>query len=311
MLAEYSDAWASSQMYSEEIYRCSPTIGVIVREYCLAQYEASYLAGMQPAHLEGIFCQSGQLQVTTAQGTVTTVEAGELLLVTDAAAVRNFSFDRGCFRCIAAFFDHSAAGESFARACALLSGSPLHLEQVQALLNAHDGCTVIRNTTWGASCLASLCQLSKEQRGAYFLLKLWELFYLLCSWQAAGTVPHETGYCDHYQADVVRSVHDYMLAHFDQHLTVQELARRFQLSPTFLKNCFRRLYGTPIHAYLKHYRLQTAARLLCTTSESVLAVASSVGYTGTSQFGTAFKEYYHMTPAQYRRLYHQKNVQNR
>ena len=121
MLAEYSDAWASSQMYSEEIYRCSPTIGVIVREYCLAQYEASYLAGMQPAHLEGIFCQSGQLQVTTAQGTVTTVEAGELLLVTDAAAVRNFSFDCGCFRCIAAFFDHSATGESFARACALLS----------------------------------------------------------------------------------------------------------------------------------------------------------------------------------------------
>ena len=102
-----------------------------------------------------------------------------------------------------------------------------------------------------------------------------------------------------------------MLAHFDQHLTVQELAQRFQLSPTFLKNCFRRLYGAPIHAYLKHYRLQTAARLLCTTSESVLAVASSVGYTGTSQFGTAFKEYYHMTPAQYRRLYHQKNVQNR
>ena len=75
MLAEYSDAWASSQMYSEEIYRCSPTIGVIVREYCLAQYEASYPAGMQPAHLEGILSQSGQLQVTTAQGTETTVEA--------------------------------------------------------------------------------------------------------------------------------------------------------------------------------------------------------------------------------------------
>ena len=94
MLAEYSDAWASSQMYSEEIYRCSPTIGVIVREYCLAQYEASYPAGMQPAHLEGIFCQSGQLQVTTAQGTVTTVEAGELLLVTDAAAVKRKVTDR-------------------------------------------------------------------------------------------------------------------------------------------------------------------------------------------------------------------------
>ena len=58
-------------------------------------------------------------------------------------------------------------------------------------------------------------------------------------------------------------------------------------------------------------RLQTAARLLRTTSDSVLHIAVAVGYTGTSQFDSAFKALYHMTPAQYRKWCRENNVQNR
>ena len=54
-----------------------------------------------------------------------------------------------------------------------------------------------------------------------------------------------------------------------------------------------------------------AARLLRTTSDSVLHIAVAVGYTGTSQFDSAFKALYHMTPAQYRKWCRENNVQNR
>ena len=74
---------------------------------------------------------------------------------------------------------------------------------------------------------------------------------------------------------------------------------------------FRRLYGAPVHTYLQQYRLQVAARLLRTTSDSVLHIAVAVGYTGTSQFDSAFKALYHMTPAQYRKWCRENNVQNR
>lgn len=192
-----------------------------------------------------------------------------------------------------------------------MGGGCLPMDQVAGLLRSHNGCMAVREPVWGPSVLASLCQLPKERRGAYFLLKLWELLYLLCNRQPAAVAPCANGYYDHYQADAVRNVHDYMLAHFDQHMTVPELARRFQLSPTFLKSCFRRLYGAPVHTYLQQYRLQTAARLLRTTSDSVLHIAVAVGYTGTSQFDSAFKALYHMTPAQYRKWCRENNVQNR
>ncbi len=55
MLAEYSDAWASSEMYSEEIYRCSPTIGVIVREYCWPNMKPHTPRGCSLHTLKGSF----------------------------------------------------------------------------------------------------------------------------------------------------------------------------------------------------------------------------------------------------------------
>ena len=64
----------------------------------------------------------------------------------------------------------------------------------------------------------------------------------------------------------------------------------------------RQIYGKPIHTYLLQYRMQKAAHLLSTSGESVLTIASRVGYSGTSRFNAAFREAYHMTPTQYRRM---------
>ena len=84
-------------------------------------------------------------------------------------------------------------------------------------------------------------------------------------------------------------------------LTISALSRRACLSATIFKAGFRRLYGLPVHAWLRQRRMERAAELLRDSSLSVLGVAQSVGYSSASQFTAAFRRQYGVTPAQYRK----------
>ena len=92
-----------------------------------------------------------------------------------------------------------------------------------------------------------------------------------------------------------------MEAHLDEPLTISALSRRACLSATIFKAGFRRLYGLPVHAWLRQRRMERAAELLRDSSLSVLGVAQSVGYSSASQFTAAFRRQYGVTPAQYRK----------
>ena len=61
------------------------------------------------------------------------------------------------------------------------------------------------------------------------------------------------------------------------------------------------MYGQPIAAYMKGYRMKQAARLLRETEESVAAIAGQVGYESQSKFAKAFQEVFQVPPTQYRR----------
>ena len=311
MMGEYIRQWATEDAHAGEIQGPFSLEGITAWDCDLSRCKMFGTAHMLPAHAEALFLRAGQLRVTFHNGQAVSVGPGELLLVSGVAEFRHVFLEGDCFQGMAALLDQGAFRDLPMQERTLWAGEASPMEQVAALLRSHNGCMAVREPVWGPSVLTSLCQLPKERRGAYFLLKLWELLYLLCNQQPAARTTRENAYYDHYQTDAIRNVHDYMLAHFDQHMTVPELARRFQLSPTFLKSCFRRLYGAPVHTYLQQYRLQTAARLLRTTSDSVLHIAVAVGYTGTSQFDSAFKALYHMTPAQYRKWCRENNVQNR
>ena len=102
----------------------------------------------------------------------------------------------------------------------------------------------------------------------------------------------------------MRQVRDHMLAHLADPLTISQLAARFHISPTALKDCFRQAYGRPLHQYLLEHRVRRAAELLSESGLSIVEIASAVGYNSASQFGVAFKRRYQLTPSQFRRMAH-------
>ena len=94
----------------------------------------------------------------------------------------------------------------------------------------------------------------------------------------------------------------YIQTHLSDKLTIAFLCKQFSLSPTFLKEGFRRTYGMPIHSFLVQQRLRRAQELICTTRMPIQQIAQAVGYEGMSQFNAAFKREYGMTPGQYRKM---------
>lgn len=99
----------------------------------------------------------------------------------------------------------------------------------------------------------------------------------------------------------VEQVHAYLASNLDKRITIEELAHRFLINATTLKEGFKRLYGTSIAAHIKEHRLEKAAGLLTETDQPVSEIAKAVGYVNQSKFSSAFFEKYRFQPLEFRR----------
>lgn len=101
--------------------------------------------------------------------------------------------------------------------------------------------------------------------------------------------------------ETVRKIHDQLLQHMEQRITIEELSRQYLINPTTLKNAFKSVYGTSIAAHIKEHRMRQAARMLIESNMNIAEIAQAVGYDSQSKFSTAFKTYFKVLPREYRK----------
>jgi AraC-like DNA-binding protein len=83
--------------------------------------------------------------------------------------------------------------------------------------------------------------------------------------------------------------------------TIQELARRLDLSDSHIKHLFKRHTGLSLGHLLTERRMQGAADLLTRSRMCIKEIAYTVGYRHTSSFIRAFERYFTCAPQRYRR----------
>jgi len=83
--------------------------------------------------------------------------------------------------------------------------------------------------------------------------------------------------------------------------TVDELGHHVGMSRSALHERFTQLIGQPPMHYLTQWRMQLAANLLRSTSNTVASVALDVGYESEAAFARAFKRLIGVTPGTWRR----------
>lgn len=134
-------------------------------------------------------------------------------------------------------------------------------------------------------------------RKPYTMLKVVELLLFLSIAEPCSPLPR-------FSPEVVRqtkAVYAHLIRNPLEKLTVEQLSRKFHLSDTNLRCCFRALYGQPLATFARTERLKWAARALLECPErSIGEIAALAGYQNQSKFAAAFKARFGKTPFHYR-----------
>ncbi len=133
----------------------------------------------------------------------------------------------------------------------------------------------------------------------YQRIKTLELFLYLAQMESAP--PNRLPEYQAKQVEIVREIHDRLLQHMEQRVTIEELSKRYLINPTTLKSAFKAVYGTSLAAHIKKHRMEQAAKLLRETDMSIAEIAQAVGYDSQSKFTTAFKAFFQVLPREYRK----------
>jgi AraC-like DNA-binding protein len=96
-------------------------------------------------------------------------------------------------------------------------------------------------------------------------------------------------------------VSSYLSFHVGEPLSVADMARRANLSPSRFGVVFRRHFGLSPHQYFLRLRIEHARELLRTTDLPLRDIAEYCGFTDVHHFSKAFKRIAHIPPGAYRR----------
>jgi len=94
-------------------------------------------------------------------------------------------------------------------------------------------------------------------------------------------------------------VHRYILEHYNQKITLDQLCLLFGVNRATLCADFRRAYGDSIVGYINRLRIEEAKRLLRTNTMSVTDVAAAVGVGSIHYFCRMFKKCTGQSPGEY------------
>jgi len=102
----------------------------------------------------------------------------------------------------------------------------------------------------------------------------------------------------HYK---ITEIAQYMKANYHQKLTLEQIAKQFYISPSYLSRTFTRLTGFHFREYLQTVRIREAQKRLVESKDSVQMISEQAGFEHIAHFNKTFKKIVGTTPLNYRK----------
>jgi two-component system response regulator YesN len=93
----------------------------------------------------------------------------------------------------------------------------------------------------------------------------------------------------------------YIRANYATKLSLQEIAEQATMSRSYFANVFKQETGMTVWNYITSVRMDEARKLLMQSPMKMYEIAKEVGYENSVYFTQTFKEYYGLTPAEYKK----------
>ena len=103
-------------------------------------------------------------------------------------------------------------------------------------------------------------------------------------------------------SQVVTSAVKYLQENFRKDISLEEISHYVHLSPYYFSRIFKKETGLNFVEYLTKLRIDEAKRMLRDSEESIINIASIVGYNEPNYFSRVFRKLEGITPKQYRAL---------
>lgn len=101
-------------------------------------------------------------------------------------------------------------------------------------------------------------------------------------------------------AETIHKVNKYVQSHYQNKLTLDEIASNVHLSKTYLCNIFKAETGETITNYINRIRVEKSKLLLPDDSLNIVQIANLCGFEDQSYYTKIFKSYVGITPKKYR-----------
>ncbi|NBA85797.1 helix-turn-helix domain-containing protein [Emticicia sp. CRIBPO] len=129
------------------------------------------------------------------------------------------------------------------------------------------------------------------------ILKLKEIILLLSQTKNAGTVQV---ILSQLFSPVTYTFKQIIEANLFSQVSIEELARKTNLSVSSFKREFTKLYNDSPANYIKNKRLEKAAELLLVSGNRITDIAFDCGFNDLANFTRSFHEKFNVTPTHYR-----------
>ena len=252
-----------------------------------------------PHILEIAYCSAGRFECAYKHDYVTYLGEGDFAVSVLSPEQEPPSFPIGYYDGMAIIVDMNVTGPRFEN---IVEGVSIDLVELSEKFCADHCCSVVKAPPGLLHVFRELCETRGREGLGYLRLKVLETFFLL-----SELLPQEhletSAYYSISQIEKIKVLRAELMSSLDSRETLKSMAMRYGMSLTALKDSFKAVYGKPLHAFQREYKMQTAAQLLTTTDLTIAEISGRLGYENPNKFSTAFKEIIGLSP----RAYRQKN----
>lgn len=164
-----------------------------------------------------------------------------------------------------------------------------------------DGSTINSLEENFQKCVEQIFESAKENNPLSDLLlksELLRFFWLMESEMKLVVLENEENV--HY-SEIIRPALEYMASHYNENITVEQLAQAAHLSKSYFMGCFKKATGIGAIEHLTQIRMKVVCDALINTNEHIAELAYNCGYDNLSNFNRQFKRMIGCTPVEYRK----------
>ena len=107
--------------------------------------------------------------------------------------------------------------------------------------------------------------------------------------------------------EIIAIIKDYIDSNYCTNIKITMFAEKYFFSIEYLTKLFKNKYGYSIYEYVLKLRMERAKELLAHEENKIIDISKRLGYTDNHYFSKAFRNYYGISPSQYRKQYLEEN----